>query len=176
METYQPTEAEQAELCRIDALVDTERARLCAVHDAMVEAAGSPPSAGILIKHPGGGVWMAEQTERGKVVLCDVGGKAERADATAWGTAVRECREECGIDLSDHLLSPHDEVLPLKKRDGDTFGVVFVVESYQKPKITGDRRILRHCLVRGAVDPGALHPRLRFACGMQSKMRALVAQ
>ena len=60
-------------------------------------------------------------------MLCDVGGKAERVDATAWATAVRECREECGIDLSGHFLSPHDEVLPLKKRDGETFGVVFVV-------------------------------------------------
>ena len=173
MEAYQPTEAE---LCQIDALVDAERARLRAVHNAWVAAAGSPPSAGILVKHPGGGVWMAEQTERGKVVLCDVGGKAERVDATAWDTAVRECREECGIDFSDRLLSPHDDVLPLKKRDGETFGVVFVVESYQTPKMTGDKRVLRHCLVRGAVDVSALHPRLRFACGMQSKMRALVAQ
>ena len=39
-----------------------------------------------------------------------------------------------GIDFSGHFLSPHDEVLPLKKRDGETFGVVFAVESYQTPK------------------------------------------
>ena len=108
--------------------------------------------------------------------ILDEEAKAERADATVWDTAVRECREECGIDLSDHLLSPHDEVLPLKKRDGETFGVVFVVESYQKPKMTGDKRILRHRLVRGTMDINALHPRLRFACGMQSKIRALAAQ
>ena len=173
MGAFQPTDAE---LAQVDALVETERARLRLVHDAMVASVGAPPSAGILVKHPGGGVWMAEQTDRGKVVLGDVGGKVERADATAWDTAVRECREECGIDLSDHLLSPHDEVLPLKKRDGETFGAVFVVESYQTPKMTGDARILRHCLVQGAVDVSALHPRLRYACGVQSKIRALAAQ
>ena len=173
MDAFQPSDAE---LATLDALVDAERERLRSVHDAMVAAVGSPPSAGILVKHPDGGVWMAEQTDRGKVVLGDVWGKVERTDATAWNTAVRECREECGIDFSDHLLSPHDEALPLKKRDGETFGAVFAVESYQTPKITGDERILRHCLVRGAVDPSALHPRLRFACGMQSKMRALAAQ
>ena len=113
--------------------------------------------------------------DKDKTVLADFGGKTEPRDADAWATAVRECREECGVDVSEHKLSSADQILLLRNKSG-LHGVVFVLPTAATPTITGDSKILRHVLVQGALDPNALHPRLRFASGVQSKLRALVAK
>lgn len=171
MEDFNPSEEE---LAIIDELVEEEEKLLNTTHDDLVSSIGPVKTAGILLKKPGSGLWFAEMKDKGKTVLADFGGKREPRDADAWATAVRELREEAGIDLKDHKLTSADDVIVLENSSG-RHGVLFLVESHQQPKITGDKGVLRHVLVTGQIDTNTLHSRLRYATGVQGKLRALLA-
>ena len=172
-------ELDDAALATLDDLIAAAQAQAPpAAADEHRRLLGSVPlvkEAGVLLQPPSGGLWFCEMKDKDKTVLADYGGKAEPRDADAWCTAVRECHEESGVDVSDHKLSSADQILLLRNKSG-LHGVVFVVPSAETPTITGDSKILRHVLVQGTLDANALHPRLRFASGVQSKLRALVAK
>ena len=170
-------ELDDAALAALDDVIAAAQAPAPAAADEHRRLLGSVPlvkEAGILLQPPSGGLWFCEMKDKDKTVLADYGGKSEPKDVDAWATAVRECREESGVDVSDHKLSSADQILLLRNKTG-LHGVVFVVPSAEKPKVTGDPKILRHVLVQNTLDPNALHPRLRFASGVQGRLRALVA-
>lgn len=170
METTTATAEDEAEFAEIDRLVAAEQARRQRVHDAIVSKVGVLKYAGILIRAPQGGLWMGEQGTPPK--LADYGGKREPGDAHAWATAVRECREESGIDLAQHRLTSMDDVVFLENRTGRT-GAVFVVTTDAAPVMTGDAAVRTHRCVQGDIAQNALHDRLRFSTGVAARLRAL---
>jgi len=100
------------------------------------------------------------------VVWSDFGGKRE-AGENAWQTAVRELREEGGIDLS-HVNLTRPPVRMAKQ--GQTDYIVFVVETLERPRRVDDEAVLN---VTGfskwppSIEgpPHVLHPRIQFDKG-----------
>ena len=139
-------------------------AALLAALDPSVVAAGIVPLAE-------GGLWLSLQTmPRGAPKWAEPGGKRDARDATLWETAVREAREETGLDFGGARLERADQIFYGSSRTGLNY-VFFFVAAPGAPRLTGDRRIVEHRLWRELPPADALHPRLRFATGMRVRLR-----
>ncbi len=147
-----------------------------AVHNQIVAALDKSVVAAGVILVQGGGLWLSRQTMPGAApVLADLGGKKERGE-TLWDTAVRELREEGGVDLSNTRLATAQQVFYSSKRTGERSYAFFFVESQDAPKMTGDKRIIEHCHFKQLPDWSQLHPRMRYATGMRVRLEQCLVE
>ena len=147
-----------------------------AVHNQIVAALDESVVAAGVILVQGGGLWLSRQTMPGAApVLADLGGKKERGE-TLWDTAVRELREEGGVDLSSTRLVSPEQVFYSSKRTGERSYAFFFVQSQDAPKMTGDKRIIEHCHFKQLPDWSQLHPRMRYATGMRVRLEQCLAE
>ena len=146
-----------------------------AVHNQIVAALDKNVAAAGVILVQGGGLWLSRQTMPGAApVLADLGGKKQQSE-TLWDTAVRELREEGGVDLSETRLATAQQVFYSSKRTGERSYAFFFVQSQEAPKMTGDKRIIEHCHFKQLPDWSQLHPRMRYATGMRVRLEQCLA-
>ena len=119
-------------------------------------------SAGAIL-YNSNGYWLGLERKTGSLKWSDYGGKRE-GDETAWQTAVRECKEEAGVDISQCILKR----APDFHRDSNSKHVVFWVETNQLPDPGYQNpNFLDHvCHSRWPDnDTHPLHPRLLYDKG-----------
>ena len=112
-------------------------------------------SAGIIPCTPLG-MWFGRErhAKSGSPRIVDFGGKRE-GNETPWETAVRECKEESGIDLSNAVLEHEPSYHPKGKH------VLFFVKTDQKPVEGTHHNMLKY--VHLPIWPSqGLHPRLQY--------------
>ena len=107
--------------------------------------------------------------------LGDLGGKKDPGE-TLWQAAVREVREEGGLDLSGRRLASTEQVFYSCKRTGERSYVFFFLATEDAPRSTGDKRIEEHCHFKTLPDWPKLHPRMRFATGFRARMQQCLCE
>ena len=107
--------------------------------DASKQFAAAPPceykhidikdfnSAGVIL-YNSRGYWLGFERTGGKRFWTDYGGKRE-GEESAWETAVRECKEEAGIDISECVLKR----APDFQSDSQAKHVLFWIEADATP-------------------------------------------
>ena len=143
-------------------------------NDLIAELEPTITTAGILVRHPGGGVWMCATENKEGTVYADFGGKRVPEDKTLWDTAVRECLEEGGLYFGPTLLTSSTPILRLGNKTTKVHGVVFVLESTQTPRNNGDNKIVGYRFFKSTLDGVTLHPRLKYSTGVVSQLNALL--
>ena len=119
-------------------------------------------SAGVLL-YNSRGYWLGFERSNGRRAWTDYGGKRQDNE-TAWETAVRECKEEAGIDISEcRLKRPPDFHSESKAKH-----VLFWVETNLKPVANHHPNFLDHCQFTNWPDH-ELHPRLLYDKGHSIK-------
>ena len=105
------------------------------------------------------GYWLGFERSKGKLGWTDYGGKRQ-GDETAWETAVRECKEEAGIDVSEcKLKRPPDFHAGSAAKH-----VLYWVETDQRPVANHHPNFLQHEQFTSWPDH-ELHPRLLYDNG-----------
>jgi ADP-ribose pyrophosphatase YjhB (NUDIX family) len=157
-------------------VADVDATDADAVHRAILAGLDENVLAGGFVLLQGGGIWLARQTMPGAApALGDLGGKKKRNE-TLWEAAVRETREEGGVDLSSVRLASTEQVFYSCKRTGERSYVFFFLATEDAPRWTGDKRIEEHCHFKTLPDWPKLHPRMRFATGFRARMQQCLCE
>ena len=141
-----------------------------AVHDALVGQLDGRITAAGIIPVTADGLWFCQmRMPKGPPVYADFGGKRDPGDRSLWDTAVREAREEGGLDYTHTLLTDASQIFYSANKQGVSY-VFFFVPTSAVPVVTGDARILgvRHWTSQPPM--GELHQRMRFATGFSAKL------
>lgn len=157
-------------------VADVDATDADAVHRAILAGLDENVLAGGFVLLQGGGIWLARQTMPGAApALGDLGGKKDPGE-TLWQAAVREVREEGGLDLSGRRLASTEQVFYSCKRTGERSYVFFFLATEDAPRSTGDKRIEEHCHFKTLPDWPKLHPRMRFATGFRARMQQCLCE